>query len=213
MADAQFTLASDGGPPRSGPGLPAGRLGDYGRLEEIARGGMGIVYRARQVSLNRPVAVKMVLAGQLASAAEVQRFRLEAEAAARLDHPNIVPIYEVGEWRAGELGPPVPYFSMKLIEGEPLHRDRLRRGAADEREFVPGAAQVVSRVARAVHHAHQRGILPRDLKPANILLASGGGEPPEERSNSGGSPPPLAEPIVTDFGLARRLGGESGLTQ
>jgi len=159
------------------------RFGDYDLVDEIARGGMGVVFKARQVRLNRIVAVKMILTGQLASQADVQRFYAEAEAAANLQHPNIVGIHEVGELDGQH------FFSMDYVAGSSL-TDLVRDGPLDSRR----AAAYVQTTSEAIHYAHQHGILHRDLKPSNVLL--------DEHD----------QPRVTDFGLAKRIEGGSQLT-
>ncbi|HSR67030.1 MAG TPA: serine/threonine-protein kinase [Acidobacteriota bacterium] len=164
-------------PPGPIPSLPAGTvLGDYEILSEIASGGAGVVYRARQISLNRIVALKFLRVGEFATKREVERFRAEAEAAARLDHPNIVPVFAVGQLEGRH------YFSMKLVEGRSLSEEfaRLRQQPRD-------LVRLLVTIAQAVHHAHQRGLLHRDIKPSNILLDEDG------------------TPYVADFGIAKRI--------
>jgi serine/threonine protein kinase/WD40 repeat protein len=243
------------------------QFGDYELLEEIARGGMGVVFKARQISIDRVVALKMILAGQLASEAQVQRFHTEAKAAGNLDHPNIVPIYEVNR-HDGHI-----YYSMKFVEGCSLGqlltdlRDRRPEGqpassAGHESgklsppklemgvatyllQHQSDSARLISSVARAIHHAHQRGVLHRDLKPANILLQfevkGEGRSPKSDKKDSGSSvnkakstadvpklpqsarpvphslsqasPLTHAVPMVADFGLAKHVEEDDGLTQ
>jgi WD40 repeat protein len=183
---------------------PARYFGDYELGAEIARGGMGVVFRARQVSLDRPVAVKMILAGQLASPAQVTRFYTEAASAAKLEHPNIVPIYEVGTHEGQH------FYSMKLVEGGSLAEWMATRRPPSGERLHPAAklkeakrfrtdrqvefAKILVKTARAVHYAHQHGVLHRDLKPTNILLDA------------------EIEPYVTDFGLAKVAEDQGDLT-
>jgi WD40 repeat protein/serine/threonine protein kinase len=191
----------------------------YEILEELGRGGMGVVYKARHLALKRLVALKMVLAGAHAGSAETMRFRLEAEAAARLQHPNIVQIYEVGEQEGR------PFFALEYVAGGTLAQ-KLGGKPQPPRQ----AAQLVEAIARAMHYAHQQGIVHRDLKPANILLTSPSPpQPPSPTQGRGGSKtassPPLSPPRerglggegvfpkITDFGLAKQLDSAIGHTR
>jgi serine/threonine protein kinase/tetratricopeptide (TPR) repeat protein len=168
-----------------GQSLPiVDELGDYELLEEVGRGGQGVVFRARQKSLNRIVALKVIGLGQWATPTHLKRFRLEAEAAASLDHPCIVPIYEIGE-RDGQC-----YFSMKFIEGGQLD-DLVKQSPMP----IQRAVELVAKLARTVQYAHEHGILHRDIKPGNILLDK------------------IGEPHLTDFGFARLVESESTVTR
>ena len=203
LCAGRLALDSAGSPDQEDAPKQGARLGDYELLDELGRGAMGVVYRARQLSLKRVVALKVVQSGQFASEGERKRFLAEAELAATLDHPNIVPVHEVGTAEGR------PFCAMKFVEGRSLAA-MLGEGFCARRQceahrppprLLPGArgccvtaAALIAKVARAVHHAHQRSVIHRDLKPANILVDAAG------------------EPHVTDFGLARRLGTHSSLT-
>jgi serine/threonine protein kinase len=164
--------------------LPEVDFGDYELLHEVARGGMGVVYKAKQKGLDRIVALKMVLPGRLASAEDLERFRIEAEATARLQHPNIVAVHEIGQLD-GQL-----FYSMDYIDGPSLAK-RLAHGPVAS----PLAARYVLTIARAMQHAHEHGVLHRDLKPSNILLDA------------------HDDPHITDFGLAKKIDADSGRTR
>jgi tetratricopeptide (TPR) repeat protein len=205
-ADAGATLlerfvpdrpAQPAGAPEGAPGQPAAAGGvlpevpGYDVEAEVGRGGMGVVYRARHRGLGRAVALKMILAGAEAGPDERARFRTEAEAVARLQHPNIVQVYDAGEHHGR------PYLALEFVDGGSL-KDALDGTPRPARP----SAELVETLARAVHHAHQRGIVHRDLKPANVLLAAGG-EP-------GAKPQAAHTPKVTDFGLAKLVAGPAG---
>lgn len=158
-------------------------IDDFELIEELGRGGMGVVYRARQISLNRAVAIKMILRGRLASPSDLKRFLAEASATASLEHPGIVPVYEVGDIDGR------PFFSMQLIEGRTL-MEKAKGNPLPQRR----AARIVSKVARAIAFAHRQGVLHRDIKPSNILLTKAG------------------TPLITDFGLAKQSAFDDGQT-
>jgi serine/threonine-protein kinase len=195
-----FPPAAEPAAPPGDPGRP--QVPGYELLGELGRGGMGVVYKARQLGLDRIVAVKMILAGGHAAADDRARFRAEAAAVARIRHPHIIQVHEVGEVDGR------PYFSLEYAAGGSLAQalDGTPRPARE-------AAELVGLLADAVHAAHEQGIVHRDLKPANVLLTSGGRQPPVEGA-PGGSHPPLAEtvPKITDFGLAKHLDGVTAHT-
>eukprot|EP00913_Durusdinium_trenchii_P010879 g10208.t1 len=174
----EWSLSTDAEQAAPGP-----TFGDYEILHEIARGGMGVVYKARQTKLNRIVALKMIKAGELAGDEDIRRFQVEAEAAARLDHPHIVPIHEIGEDNGRH------YFSMGFVDGAGLDA-KLKDGPLDGRE----TAELMKNIVDAVHYAHENGVVHRDLKPGNILIDADG------------------NPRITDFGLAKSTGTDSSLT-
>jgi eukaryotic-like serine/threonine-protein kinase len=193
--------------PAVGPVVPG-----YQILGELGQGGMGIVYKARHVSLNRIVALKVILRGTRAGPDAIGRFRREAETAARLQHPNIVQIYEIGEWTASDGVPPQPYIALEYVSGGSL---------ADYLQGTPQPARptalYVETLARALCHVHAQGIVHRDLKPGNILLSGAGGPVPGDRGAAAfpsvfAGDPRTAIPKITDFGLAK-LGGDSDLTK
>jgi WD40 repeat protein/serine/threonine protein kinase len=181
---------------------PPRQVGDYEILEEVGRGGMGVVYKSRHCHLQRLTALKMVLAGEFASSTQQLRFRLEAELAARVRHPNIVQLYEIGSYDGR------PFLALEWIEGSSL-ADRL-----DGRPWAPGeAAALVETLARAIHVAHCEGVVHRDLKPANILLQIANCKLQIDDTDSAICNLQSAIPKITDFGLAQPTDGGKTLTQ
>src|SRR5262249_45903655 len=199
------------------PLLP--KVEGYELLDMIGRGGMGVVYKARQIKLKRLVALKMIIAGERAGPEELARFRAEAETVARLQHPNIVQVYEIGEWYSAYPGLPVPFIALEFVDGPSL---------AQQFSGTPQpprlAAALVQTLAGAVHHAHLHGVVHRDLKPANVLLVSGGGASGGAGSSGVVSSrtagistathdsPLTHHPKITDFGLAKQLDDPSCYT-
>ncbi len=171
------------GADQAGHELRLRKFGDYENLEEIARGAMGVVYKARQISLNRTVAVKMILSGDLANESDIQRFRIEAEAAAHLQHPNIIGIHDVGQHDGHH------FFSMEYVAGENLSQI-IRKGSVPPKQ----AARYVRQIADAIGHAHRKGVTHRDIKPSNVLI--------DDKDQA----------RVTDFGLAKRVECDQQLT-
>ena len=201
----------------SGAAPPAPMITGYQVLRELAHGGMGVVYLAKQTALNRVVALKILLSGGHASADELARFRAEAEALAHLKHPHLVEVYDYGTFDLGS-GKTCPFMALEYVGGGTL-RERLQQGKLEPRD----AAQIVAQLAHAVQYAHDRGVIHRDLKPANILLSLS--RAPEARAgdsptHDAGSPACASgarlndcTPKITDFGLAKRLGEESDRTK
>ncbi|MCI0358545.1 MAG: serine/threonine protein kinase [Planctomycetaceae bacterium] len=204
-SDATMTFDPDARPVdlRAGTATSAGqRIGDYEVIRELGRGGMGVVYQARHVTLNRVVALKMILSGQFATDEDRERFQAEARAAAPLDHPGIVSIYEVGQY----LGQ--PFFAMPLVEGPSL-ADVLQPGPLPPQI----AARLMRKIVDAVAYAHAHGVIHRDLKPANVLLSPMSNvQGPKLEWKPGTLDLGHWTPCITDFGLAKRLDGESQLT-
>ncbi|WP_422927114.1 WD40 repeat domain-containing serine/threonine protein kinase [Singulisphaera sp. PoT] len=177
-------VAVEGGPSQAATLVAPSQVGDYEILAELGRGGMGIVFKAWHAQLQRVVALKMLLSGEFARDEYRSRFRAEAESVARLQHPNIIQIFDIGEWRASELSPPVPYFTLEFVDGGSLSQQ-----LADRPWTAAKSAHAVSTLARAVHHAHGQGIVHRDLKPSNVLITADG------------------RLKLCDFGVAKQLTG------